>query len=308
MTNQTLVTTSNVQGRAILVSLKISQWLARKFDGVATAHVNAAAGAEDAGKFSKKLIAKRDSDGERNPYGLLVQCLAEARQDHYLNSLAWGNEGWRLLPVKNYDVYARRQRTHERAFNKALNAFVRVYPALRDEAPRALGTLFRAADYPLAEEIRAKFSIDYLRDPLPIKGERMVDEFAAPQVQRVRDEYNAKIEQRVADATDAAMTDARERIGKVVREFAETMNKKKGEPGHGFKDTKITGLRELVSTMRRLNIAEDGEFTSMLDRVDATLADVDPQVLRDDTGKRAAIAKTADEIVADMTDAFGSAT
>ena len=51
---------TNIQGRAILVALSISKWLARRFDGVATRVVNETHGAEDAGKFSKKLMAKKD--------------------------------------------------------------------------------------------------------------------------------------------------------------------------------------------------------------------------------------------------------
>jgi|TARA_R110000824_G_scaffold133216_3_gene295904 hypothetical protein len=300
--------TTNIQGRAILVSLNISKWLARKFDGVATREVNENHGAQDAGKFSKKLMGKKVAGtDEPNAYGALMAILTTARTDHYANTLAWGNQGWRLLPVGNYDEYMQRQRAHLRAFSAALPVLVRDYPALRAAAPAALGTLFNEKDYPAADAISRRFSIGYEREPLPVSGELIVDELAAPQVAVVRAEYAAKVDERIETATRAAMDDARKRVGEVVREIAATMNKKKGEKGFSFKDSKVGNVKRIVSTMRRMNVTDDDEFTGMLDRIEKALADVDPQTLRDDKTARAAVAKTADEIVADMGAIFGGA-
>lgn len=301
--------TANIQGCAILVSLSISQWLARKFDRVATAEVNERHGATDAGKFSKKLLPKKDTaTDEKNEYGALVGILTQARTDHYANTLAWGNEGWRLLPVANYDEYMRLQRGHLVAFTRALPKFVRAYPALKQAAPGALGSLFKESDYPAAEEIESRFAIAYDREPLPISGEAIVDELAAPQVAEVRAEYAARVDERIATATAAAMADARKRVGKVVSEIAATMGKKKGDAGYGFKDSKVGNVRRLVDTMRRMNVTDDDEFATMLDRIDAALASVEPQTLRDDDSERARVAKDAGEILADMDAAgFGAA-
>ena len=59
--------------------------------------------------------------------------------------------------------------------------------------------------------------------------------------------------------------------------------------------------------MRRMNVTNDDEFDGMLDRIDRAFGDVDPQTLRDDKKERASVAKTADEIVADMGAIFGGA-
>ena len=298
---------TNIQGRAILVALSISKWLARRFDGVATRVVNETPGAEDAGKFSKKLVAKKDKNDEPNAYGAVMAILTAARTDHYANTLAWGNDGWRLLPVGNYDEYMKAQRGHLRAFSKALPKLVRDYPTLRADAPAALGTLFNERDYPEADEIESRFAITYEREPLPVSGERIVDELAAPQVAAVVAEYDAKVDAKVNAATQAAMDDARQRVGAVVREIAATMNKKKGERGYGFKNSKVSNVRRVVSTMRRMNVTDDDEFSGMLDRIDAALSDLNPQTLRDDATARAVVAKSAGEIVADMGAIFGGA-
>jgi len=297
---------TNIQGKAILVSLSISKWLARTFDKVATREVHQAHGATDAGKFSKKLMASRDErTQEHNEYGALVAIQTQARTDHYANTLAWGNKGLRLLPVANYDEYMRLQRGHLVAFARALPAFVRAYPALRLAAPAALGTLFKEGDYPAPDRIEERFSIHYDREPLPISGESIVDELAAPQVAQVRAEYASRVDAKIEAATSAAMSDARERVGKVVRDLQTTMNRKKGESGFSFKDSKVGNIGRMVSTMRRLNVTDDDEFAAMLDRIETALAGADPQTLRDDTNERAAIAKKADEIVADMGAIFG---
>lgn len=301
-----MTNTDNIQGKAILVSLNISKWLARKLDRVATREVNEKHGAKDGGTFSKKLMEKTKNGGdELNAYGVVMGILTQARTDHYDNTLAWGNQGWRLLPVANYDEYWNAARKHQRDFANALPKLVREYPALRAAAPDALGTLFNEKDYPLADEIEGRFKIDYHRDPLPVSDGSIVDELAAPQVREVRDEYNSRVDAEIASATQAAMADARKRVGKVIREIAETMNKKKGQPGFGFKDTKLGNARRVVSAMRRMNVTDDDEFTGMLDRIEDALKDVEPQTLRDDTNARATVAKTADEIVADMGSIFG---
>jgi hypothetical protein len=199
----------------------------------------------------------------------------------------------------------RTQRIHLRAFAAALPVFVREYPDLRAKAATALGTLFYERDYPAADTIEGRFAIAYEREPLPVSGEVIVDELAAPQVAEVRAEYAAKVDAEIDAATRAAMDDARSRVGKVVREIAATMNKKKGESGFGFKNSKVGNIKRVVDTMRRMNITGDDEFDDMLDRIDAAFADVDPQTLRDDKNERATIAKTADEIVADMGAIFG---
>jgi hypothetical protein len=97
-------------------------------------------------------------------------------------------------------------------------------------------------------------------------------------------------------------------VGKVVREIVATMGKKKGDAGYGFKDSKVGNVRRLVDTMRRMNVTDDDEFTTMLDRIDAAIASADPQTLRDDESERAKVAKDAGEILADMDAAgFGAA-
>ena len=305
----TMTDLTNIHGKALLVSLHISRWAARTLDKVATAMVHTGANATDAGRFNKKLISRTEIDQatglrQKNAYGELIAVLNAARGDHYDHSLAWGRDGWRLLPVANEPGYHKAKRSHKAAFARALPAFVAAYPDLRDAAPAALGSLYKEKEYPHVDRIESRFSLDYERDNLPVSGDDLIDVLAAPQVAEIRAEMDA----RMARATQDAKNDARSRIGDVVRSYAKTMATPKGQPGYGFKASKIGNIRDTVATMRRLmEWTDDTEFSGMLDRIDADLLDgVDPQKLRDDKAERANAANEANAIVDAMGDLYGS--
>jgi hypothetical protein len=295
--------TTNIHGKALLVALSISKWAAKKLDRIATEIVHSTSGATDAGRFNKKLIARTDSaTGIKNAYGELIAVLNAARADHYANSLAWGQDGWRLLPVTNEPEYHRLARLHKVAYATALPAFVRAYPELRDAAPAALGSLFKESEYPAVDSIESRFKLKYKRDNLPVSGDDLIDVLSAPQVAEIR----AEMDERLGKATQAAKADARERIGDVVRSYAATMATPKGAAGHSFKDSKVANVRETVHTMRRLmEWTDDDEFSGMLDRIENDIAGADPQILRDDANERESAARKADQIAADMGALYG---
>ena len=295
-----------ISSKAILATLKIRKWTARKFDRTATREIEQTHGAQDAGRFNKKLIAARTSCGERTAFGALVTCLGDARTNHYSESLAWGpaGSGFRLLPVSNLTQYLADQREAERAYAAALPAFLAEYPELRDEAEQTLGSLYRDSDYPAPDAMPGLFDLEYERTPLPTAEGSLVDTLAAPEVQRVREEFAAKLRTDTEENLQRAMGEARARVGKVVRTLAATMN------GEGnFKGSMISNVSDTVASVRRLTsgMGTDDELADMLHRIDAAMLGVDAQDLRDDHHARKDCAQAADAIVADMGALFGAA-
>lgn len=298
---------NNIHRKAILVSLSITSWAARKFDRIVTGEIRRQHNATNPGRFNKRLLGSKKTDAngiettERNEYGRLKECMNKARADHYAQTLAWGNENWRLLPTANLDEYMKRERANKVEFSKCLRDFVLAYPSLRDATQAALGDLFNEADYPRVEIIEAKFTMDYSRQSLPIWGDDTIDGLAAPQVEAIR----AEMDQRVTDSTDAAMTDARKRLGDVVQKMADAMNTKKGQTGYKFRNSKIENVKELVDVMSRLNPLGDSEFEAMRDRIEKELTQHTPQEIRDDKKTRKNLGDKADKIIADMGQLFG---
>ena len=128
----------------MLVSLSVSIWSARKHDVRISDKVAAEHGADRSmGRYAKHLI----------PRDLLsaVNTANTALRDHHnLNTLAWGDDGTRILPAANYLGYQAQQQTLEDAFGRAVRDFVASYPAYVETARTALNGLFDRARLPAA--------------------------------------------------------------------------------------------------------------------------------------------------------------
>ena len=102
--------------RAMLVNLSVSIWSARKHDIRISDKVAAEHGADRSmGRYAKHLI----------PRELLtaVNAANSALRDHHnLNTLAWGDDGTRILPAANYLGYQAHQQTLEDKFGRAVPA------------------------------------------------------------------------------------------------------------------------------------------------------------------------------------------
>ena len=118
----------------MLVHLKLEAWSARKYDRKVTQETNDAHGATaDAGRYNKHLMP-----ADAATYKALTQHIGALRLTNYAQTLPWSDEGWRLLPVKNYQNYTDTIRAGQHTFNRLLSEFVADYPALRAEAARPL--------------------------------------------------------------------------------------------------------------------------------------------------------------------------
>src|SRR5881394_3854525 len=121
---------SMIHTRALLVCLTISTWSARRYDKSVSLKVNAEyAASTDAGRYNKFLLP-----GDAASYKELVTLANGIRVAHYGHTLAWSDEGWRLLPTANYSTYADWFREQLADFNRARDTFVRDYPQMRDDA------------------------------------------------------------------------------------------------------------------------------------------------------------------------------
>jgi len=68
-----------IQNKAMLVTLSISQWTARKQDKSVTAEVETAHGAHDSGKFNKLLVAKELLEP-------ITKLTAKIRESHHFST------------------------------------------------------------------------------------------------------------------------------------------------------------------------------------------------------------------------------
>lgn len=286
------MTASELHTRAMLVSLRISAWSARKYDRkVSQETVTAHNTTLDAGRFNKHLLP-----GDAPAYKALVSHIANLRVLHYNQTLPWSDDGWRLLPVKNYQEYTDMVRAGMHKADSLLSDFVTDYPSMRDEARRILNGMYQDTDYP--SDIRSKYSWGVEYNPVPAGTDFRVT-IASDEINAIA----ARTEQRVRDAFQEAMTG---KDGAVTRlyEVVSNIQAKCSQHEAIFRDSLIGNARELCDILTRLNVTDDPKL-EVLRRQTELLAVTEPQTLRDNADVRIAVANEAQSILDAMTATYG---
>jgi hypothetical protein len=282
-----MVAQTSIHSRALLVWLRIQTWSARRYDKNVSAEINARHNASsDAGRYNKMLLP-----GDAKAYKALTALAGSIRLQHYGNTLAWSDEGWRLLPTANYAAYTAWLRDRQREFNDALNEFAIDYPGLRAQASRLLNGLYKDDDYPDVQDLRTRFALSVNYQPVPAHGDLRVD-LGADQIALIETAIQDQTERAVHDA----MRDAWSRLHDVVAKIAERLS----QPEAIFRDSLISNAEEVCDILQRLNVTDDPNLENMRVRVRRELTRFTPDVLRDMPSRRQETAERAESILQAM--------
>lgn len=271
----------NLNDRALLVQLSISQWTARKYDKKATKEVTNANGATmDAGRFNKALLPMNDLLDNVHKKATLI------RTEFYTNTLPWGMEGTMMLPSANYLSFMTDFRKQKSEWQYLVNQFVQGYDQLVGDARRTLGSLYNSADYPQRWEVAAKFDMDMAVFPVPSADFRV--SIGSDELSRIQKD----VEQRVKASQQKAMTEVWTRLYDRVKHMAEKL----ADPKAIFRDSMLENTREICALLPRLNFTDDPDLETMRQQVEATLLK-HPEALRNDPDLRRDTAAEAKKIM-----------
>lgn len=270
------MTRSSIQSLAMLASLNISQWTARRYDKSVSVEVeknHAAKG--DAGRYNKLLIAKTALEP-------IEKIASAARQEHYKLTLAWGNNGERLLPGAIFMDFTATMKAHRTEFQKAVQILHVAYPQLVQESRLRLGTMYDPADYPSDIRDRYAFEVQFL--PVPSADDFRVN-LTADAMEFVRSEATKLVEDRVKDAVAQVYARAKEIITK-IHEQTSIKDRK-------IFDSSIEKAREFADLLPALNFTGDSELRAIEQDIRALL--IEPEKLRKSPTLRKATAAAAEE-------------
>jgi hypothetical protein len=297
---------TSLSSKAMLCTISISVWPARKYDPDASDEIAALHKAQkDAGRYNKLLVPK-DALRELN------QIAGEARQDHYFLTLPWSDEGFRVLPAATYMEHAEKMRRHLARFDPAVSRFESGFAVLVEDQSREhsrLGTLFNVADYPgmrlengkpilySSQELRSKFSFETKVLPLPDASD-----FRVSLGEEDRQRIKRQIEASLTASLQVGTRELWQRLYKVVRHISDRLTEyNAAEEGKGRKlyDAWVSNIVEIVDVLPKLNITGDRELERMAEDVRSSLL-VDPNELRKSESARTDTAKAAAAIAARM--------
>ena len=276
----------NLNDRALLVQLNVSQWTARKYDKRASKEVTTAHGAASAaGRFNKSLLPMNDKLENIHKKTTFI------RTKYYDNTLPWGLDGTMMLPTANYLAFMSDFRKEKGEWESLVQEFLDEYDQMKLDAQRILGSLYDAADYPNVLELRHKFKMDMAVFPVPSADFRVA--IGSEELTRIQQD----VERRVKEAEQAALKDVWNRLYERVKHMAEKL----ADPKAIFRDSMVENAREICAMLPRLNFSDDPNLEAMRQQVEATLLK-HPEALRNDPDLRQDTAAEAKKIM----DAMGA--
>jgi hypothetical protein len=247
---------TRLQDKALLCSISISRWRANKTDKKVSREVEKQHEAADGtGHYVKALVDK----AHLLP---LTQSESAIRKFHYNTTAPWDDEGGRILPSKSFEKFNKGIKALTDADERLVNHFVTLYPALRDAAPRRMGTMFNPKDFPDPREIADKFDVRVKMRAIPD-----ADDFRVS----VGNEAAAAIRAEIVAENDAkfqkAMQSCYVKLHDVVEHISTTLHK---EDPRIF-DTLVTNARDVVDCLVDLNLTDDPVLEQFRRDVEAML-------------------------------------
>ncbi len=276
----------NLNDRALLVQLNVSQWTARKYDKRASKEVTTAHGAASAaGRFNKSLLPMNDKLENIHKKTTYI------RTKYYDNTLPWGMDGTMMLPTANYLNFMSAFRKEKGEWEMLVQDFLDEYDQMKLDAQRILGSLYDPADYPNVLELRHKFNMDMAVFPVPSVDFRV--SIGSEELTRIQQD----VERRVKEAEQDALKYVWNRLYERVKHMAEKL----ADPKAIFRDSMVENAREICAILPRLNFADDPNLEAMRQQVEASLLK-HPEALRNDPDLRRDTAAEAKKIM----DAMGA--
>lgn len=285
--------TNALSERALLSTLHIHMWTARKYDRKISADVAKSHNTrEEAGRYNKRLLPF-----EAPSYEAVKLIAGQARAYHYEQTLPWGADGIRILPSSNYFEYTAAMIGLRDRFESASRDFCKEYPEMRKAAKKALNGMYRDEDYPHDSAIAKKFGFEMAFMPFPDAADFRV-KLGDEHVSMVR----YQITQQVESATRVAMRDLWQRLYDAVTAMSDKLH----DPDAIFRDSLVGNLINLCQLLPRLNFTHDKELEEMRHKVEGELARYGADALRQDKALRASVAQQAADIRKKMATYMGA--
>ena len=282
---------TELTNRAMLVTLNISQWTARKLDRKESAAVNAKHGTVvDAARVNKSLLPL-NMELDR-----VHKMTSAIRNEYYQLSLPW-MEGMQIIKSTGYMSFAQRMADRKREWNQAVERFLRSYETSVDDAKHLLGTLFNEQDYPSVGSVRAKFNMDIGFYPMPDAKDWRVD-MADDEMTSLR----KRLEEDVTGKVSQAMQAAWQRVYDVVKRIhTQTSN-----PEGRIYDSLVGSAKDLCAILPSLNIADDPRLEQIRQELEGHFAHTEAEDIRKHPEVRQEVSEQMEDILAKMTGLYGA--
>lgn len=287
-----------LQDKAILVKLSISLPGNTRTDVKITQDTISR---ENLGAKAGRWLKQLYPDEAMTP---LVKLSGEIRTYHYTHTLAWTDEGYRILPTAHHAEYTDQMRKFHAAYDTARDTFVSRLPEWVAWAKQAHNGTFDPTCYPDASRLERKFDFGLDFSPVPSGSD-----FRCSLNQDELDSMSQQVNERVNQATEAARLDLWHRLIEPLKAMADKLSEPDRAKGQSpiFRDSLVSNLQDIAKLIPALNVTSDPELAAFAAEVQSTIAQVQPDTLRQSKSTRDQTAAQAKAILDRMSGYLPSA-
>lgn len=287
----------SISSAAMLGSINISVWEARKQDRKTAEEVTQSKGA----RSKRAATVHKHLFSECPALEAIKSLRGEVRNWFNTVTLPWDDNGRRLITTAQYLTVTAQAAKYQQRFEDLTRVFVQTYATEISKQAFEMGALFDRSEYPPENEVSAKFRFGFAIEPVPESGDFRVDVGIAAAAD-LKDQYEKATQARVA----GAMADAWDRVKTQVEWVKERMTavlehdpdaveevpttddngkvvsveiKKKRRPK--LYDSMLEQGLELTALLRDLNVTGDPRLEQARQALETALSRVDMDSLKE---------------------------
>jgi F0F1-type ATP synthase membrane subunit b/b' len=280
----------------MLVDTRVTVWTGTKQDSEISDEVTAAKKADpESGRFVKHLLANCPEHKRCMNYRQIVYNWMQKRTYDWAGST-------RILPIVDYPKFMKEYEQHEAKFHELVDEFVKAYPIIVSNRAFTMGDMFRKEDYPTAEEVRDKFTINLYRAEVP------TGDFRCNITSDLADDLSTHYERQAKQLVEGILVQQKEQLVEIMKTLAENCAVETVSENGVLKvkrkklyESTLTRAQELCETFRSFNLTADSELEQMRDEFARVVSNVTIDKLRDNDAARVVV----QEEVTDILSKFG---
>ena len=277
----------SIGSSAMLTMFKASVWTGRKLDKRASQEVEYRNNATpQMANVHKKLL------GNCEQLIAIHKHVANTRNAHNADTLAWEDNGSRLITTATFFKYTHMMSGAETLFWKLHEKFLSTYASAQRNAEMYLGDLFDKNDYPSEEVLRDKFKWSLVQAPIPQSGDFRLD-IQNDAMEELKLQYEQNLEAKIKGASNDMLT----RLHTALTKMSERLDYQGHADKKKFHDTLVSNLTDCIDLLGNFNITNDPKVHTTHAQLEYATQGVTADALREDAHFRAQTKKNMDDIL-----------
>lgn len=287
MSTQTQTNVKSLSSSAMLVSVNISLWTAKKMAKKVANDVDAANGTKTKVMSAyKALLAGDDELIAINKYAGVI------RNYHMIMTSPWSDNGQRLLTTAQFFNYKSEMGRMEAEFGRLVADFIPQYGLKISAAAFQLGSLFDRSEYPEPEDVARKFGMTIKYEPLPTSGDWRID-INNEGLNDLKDQYDAQYDANI----EKVNADAWDRLHGILTQLSFGLRTNPdGSKGKIF-DSVLDNTRGLCELLTSFNIKNDTKLEAMRIKLEDSFTGIDSKDIKGSDYVRATLKKDVDKLL-----------